>query len=126
MKFIRRWFARRRLPSASFPCPHCGGEVPGGRQSCPQCGASESDGWGDGSGDEGSEGASGGWDSEASGGWGDDSDFDYEAFVEREFAAGDARHGEFASASKRPDPKRLVLWIVIFAFAATLLLPLIL
>ncbi|WP_164103100.1 zinc ribbon domain-containing protein [Candidatus Laterigemmans baculatus] len=130
MQFIRRWFrpsnrqrSRRQLGGRSFPCPHCGGDVPAGKAACPACGASDSDGWGD--------EATGGWAGDSGSGWEDDSEFDYEEFVEREFGEREFRQRQavdrepvFAFSPK--DPKRLVLWVVVLAFAATLLLPLVL
>ena len=66
-----------RSAGASTPeiCPVCGADVPPGARSCPECGADHETGWAedDGSGDV---------DLPA------DDDFDYEAFVEREFGSG--------------------------------------
>lgn len=71
--------------------------MPPRRLACPRCGASEADGWP--GGDEAAEGAEL---------WGEEEDFDYDEFVEREFG------GDFESARARsPDPKRLILWLII-------------
>jgi hypothetical protein len=57
-----------------FACPHCGAEVPAGSTFCRNCGASEDSGW----------------DSdhdfqEAAGGYDQDDEFDYQAYLAREF-----------------------------------------
>lgn len=53
----------------SFPCPHCGAEVPAGATFCRACGASDDAGWND----------------ESAWTGGDDDDFDYDDYVGREF-----------------------------------------
>lgn len=35
--------ARRRRET--FPCPHCGADVPEGAAACPECGADDETGW---------------------------------------------------------------------------------
>lgn len=113
MQFIRRWIAGRRTPAEAFPCPHCGADVPLGRRSCPHCGASESDGW-SAAGDFGEPDA-----------WSEDSEFDYDSFVQREFgeSGGEQESGQWKGGATA-DPKRLILWLIILAFAASALLPL--
>lgn len=56
--------------SENFDCPCCGAEVSARANFCRECGASDDSGWGD----------------EAEEGFGTDDDFDYEEFIEREFA----------------------------------------
>ena len=67
-------------------CPVCGEDVPPGASACPGCGADHDTGWSD----------------EANETTVDlpDDDFDYEAFVEREFGSG-----------ARPAGIRLVWWV---------------
>ena len=52
------------------PCPHCGDEILESAEFCRYCGASDSDGWADGSESD------------------YDDDFDYDEFAEREFGGG--------------------------------------
>ena len=59
----------------TFPCPHCGAEVPAGRQSCPACGSDEETGWA----------AEGDVVSQLPTGYGRDEEFDYDEHVAREF-----------------------------------------
>jgi len=62
-----------RLPPNSFRCPRCSEEVPVGARQCRSCGSSADCGWEE-------------TDAEyAMGGYDEDSDFDYDDFVEREF-----------------------------------------
>ena len=55
-------------------CPVCGGDVAPGARACPECGADHETGWSD--------------DVDQATGVLPDEDFDYEAFVEREFGNG--------------------------------------
>lgn len=82
----------------------------GGRSSCRACGASDADGW---TGSDGGE-----WSEEEP-----EEDFDYDSFLEREFGSGELGERRRVPAA---DPRRLVLWLVIAAFAAALLFPLLL
>jgi len=68
-------------------CPNCGADVPGGVRACPECGADEHTGWSE--------------DARASGLDLPDDSFDYEKFVQREFASG-----------KKADPFRNPLVLV--------------
>jgi len=34
-----------KRPRKTFPCPHCGDDVPAGAKACPHCGADEETGW---------------------------------------------------------------------------------
>ena len=74
------------LPPAPEICPVCGEDVPQGARACPGCGADHDTGWSD----------------EANETMVDlpDDNFDYEAFVEREFGSG-----------ARPAGIRLVWWV---------------
>jgi hypothetical protein len=69
--------ARRRKKQfrSSFPCPHCGAAVPDGAEACPECGSDSATGWSEDAGKWGAGIPAGG----------DDDDFDYDEFVEREF-----------------------------------------
>ncbi|TWU44067.1 hypothetical protein Q31b_16020 [Novipirellula aureliae] len=53
-----------------FQCPHCGGDVQEYAKACPHCGSSDSDGWAD----------------ETDSFSDDDDDFDYDQFIQDEFA----------------------------------------
>lgn len=66
---------RSRMPPTPEVCPVCGEEVPPGSRSCPGCGADETTGWGDD-------------DSFESVDLSSEDEFDYDAFVEREFGGG--------------------------------------
>ena len=61
--------ARFRPPG---DCPNCDGQVPARAKACPSCGATAQAGWDDPLGDEGLD-------------LPDADDFDYDAYVEREF-----------------------------------------
>jgi uncharacterized membrane protein YvbJ len=37
--------AARRRTQPTFPCPHCGDDVPEGARACPHCGSDENTGW---------------------------------------------------------------------------------
>ncbi|MBC8352008.1 MAG: zinc ribbon domain-containing protein [Planctomycetes bacterium] len=58
------------LPSNSFDCPCCGAEVVAGANFCRECGASDDSGW----------------DEEGEEGFSTDEEFDYDEYLEREFA----------------------------------------
>ncbi len=62
-----------------FICAHCGTEVRWDAQACPECGSDEMTGW--------SEDADK-WQAGIPVGYADDEEFDYEAFVGREFPQG--------------------------------------
>ena len=67
------------IPTAGedgFPCPHGGAAVPAGAAACPACGSDAETGWAE---DADLTGALG------TGGWAEDDEFDYDAYVEREF-----------------------------------------
>lgn len=108
-------FTRRSRPSRSadsFPCPHCGGDVPPRRRACPHCGASESDGWprnwsrdDDDRGDDDR-----GHEEELRASEAEEDDFDYDEFVAREFGEGGDRTGVPSAI-----PKRLLLWLIVAA-----------
>ena len=34
-----------KRPRETFPCPHCGDDVPAGAKVCPHCGADDETGW---------------------------------------------------------------------------------
>lgn len=104
MRFTRR--SRPNDPPASFPCPHCGGEVPPRRRACPHCGASDSDGWRRDRGDDCDRQD----ESDAAATEAEEDELDYDEFVAREFGA----HGDRAS-SPAADPKRLILWLIVAA-----------
>lgn len=77
------WFGGRDdAPDETFTCPVCGHEVRAGAAACPECGADERTGW------NLEEPAwlpdTAGYDTEA----GDD--FDYQAFLRREFGEGES------------------------------------
>jgi hypothetical protein len=36
---------KQRNPRETFPCPHCGYEVPDGALACPDCGSDDETGW---------------------------------------------------------------------------------
>ncbi|RKX35277.1 MAG: zinc ribbon domain-containing protein [Verrucomicrobia bacterium] len=61
-------------PPAPEICPICGEDVPPGARACPECGADHETGWTD--------------DENQAAGDLPDEDFDYEAFIEREFGSG--------------------------------------
>ena len=61
-------------PPAPEICPVCGEDVPPGARACPECGADHETGWAD--------------DENQTAGDLPDEDFDYEAFIEREFGSG--------------------------------------
>ncbi len=60
-----------------FVCPNCGAEVRVGASACPDCGSDERTGW--------SEDADV-WSADLPSGYENDDDFDYDAFVRREFS----------------------------------------
>ncbi|QDT13540.1 DUF7577 domain-containing protein [Planctomycetes bacterium K23_9] len=65
------------MNNATVPCPHCGGEIAANARFCRHCGSSGDDGWRD---DE--EGFSESY----------DDDFDYDEFVQDEFADDGVSH----------------------------------
>jgi hypothetical protein len=58
------------MSPATFPCPHCGAAVRTGARFCRHCGSSDDDGWRD---------ADHSYDDQ-------DDDFDYDRFIQDEFA----------------------------------------
>ena len=86
--------------SESFDCPCCGAEVPAGASFCRECGASDDSGW----------------NLEDEQGHVRDDDFDYDDFVDREFAIAQPR-------SAREQLRRVltVAIIVLVCIALTLL-----
>jgi hypothetical protein len=66
--------ARLTVEGDYFLCPHCGADVRKGQAACPECGSCEETGWSDAA-----------TESFADGGDGEDDDFDYHEFLEREF-----------------------------------------
>jgi len=60
----------------SFTCPNCGASVRAGARACPECGSDEKTGWSPNA-------DTAGLDLPA--GYGNDEEFDYDAFVRREF-----------------------------------------
>ena len=67
-----------------FLCPYCGAEVKKGKLACPECGSCDETGW--------SEAATEGY---ADGEWGEEDDFDYDEFVQREFPeSADSQSGQ--------------------------------
>jgi hypothetical protein len=93
---------RGRSRRDAFPCPNCGADVPAGSAACPACGSDEETGW--------SEGADA-WGADIPTGYGHDDDFDYEEFVEE----------EFAGAGRKADRPRTIL-IVFLALAGLAIL----
>jgi len=69
---------RAGRPHGVFLCPNCGEEVRQGASSCPSCGSDETTGWADGAEH---------WEADIPVGYAEDDDFDYDAFVRREFPA---------------------------------------
>ncbi len=78
---------RNPRPDPPAVCPVCGEDVPPNARACPQCGADHRSGWNE------EETGADGLDLP-------DEDFDYDAFMEREFGARRPRRG-----------LRLVWWI---------------
>jgi hypothetical protein len=105
-QFVAQIVEKNRHPT--FPCYHCGADVPQNRQSCPSCGASEEDGWGH------------------------DNDhlvedeFDYDEFLEREFDDGEtlSRSGT-GNRAPPTNRNRLILWAIIWVFLLSTLVPLV-
>lgn len=64
------------MAAPSFVCPHCGAEVTIGATACPECGSDERTGWSE----DAQQADAFGYE-----GYEDGNDFDYDAFVEREF-----------------------------------------
>jgi hypothetical protein len=91
---------KQRPKDDYFVCPHCGADVPVGAASCRECGASDESGWGDD-------------DYVSDGGYGEDTDFDYDEFISREFP-------EYTEPSNKRQRARwftgLVVAIVCLAF----------
>lgn len=108
---MKGWKARlRRLlggegpaPTKTFPCPECGAAVVQGALACRACGSDAETGW-----SPTAQTASVDLGSSAD-------DFDYEAFVEREFQA-----GQPSSSAKRAKRRRIVLALLIALFALLL------
>lgn len=65
----------RKKSSDWFVCPHCGADVPVGAKVCRECGSDDETGW--------SEGEDV-WKAEIGTGYGDEEDFDYDEFVQKE------------------------------------------
>lgn len=86
-----------RPPPAPDVCPVCGEDVPRGAVACPECGADHRSGWSAGA-DE-----SGGLDLP-------DEEFDYDAFVEREFGT-----------SRKPAGVSAFWWVTAIVLLAALL-----
>jgi len=64
---------------ATFTCPNCGTTVRADAKACPECGSDEQTGWG---------AAAEEWSPDIPGGHGGDDEFDYDAYVRREFGGG--------------------------------------
>ena len=94
-----------RPKAAPFDCPHCGAAVPHGAAACPECGSDSSTGWAE---DADTAGAG------IAGGYGDDDDFDYDEFVEREFGGKAGQGGGLRSQ------ERVFIVIVLVIVAAAL------
>lgn len=88
-----------------FDCPHCGADVPRGAKRCRHCGASEDCGWEESTGEY------------ADGAYLDDDDFDYDAFVAREFGSNGT-----PSTTRTTNLRTLVVVAIVVA----LLLPIVL
>jgi hypothetical protein len=84
----------------TVPCPHCGEEIRADAKFCQHCGSSDADGWRDEYGDDAGD--------DAGDDVGDD-DFDYEEFVEENFA------GRATNTRTRP-LWRLVAVVLLLAF----------
>jgi ribosomal protein L40E len=80
----------KRKPDA-FVCPHCGADVPTSAPACRECGSDNETGW--------SEDAHV-WEAGIPGGYGNDDDFDYDEFIERDLA----QHAD------EPARRRLAKW----------------
>jgi hypothetical protein len=98
---LNRW-RRPRREISWVPCPHCGGDIRHDASSCRHCGSSDADGWRD---DE--------YDDQ----YGDGDDFDYEQYVE------DNHSSSLTSTSLSP-LWRAVIVVLVVAFVASLLVPL--
>lgn len=95
----------KEIPRDWFVCPHCGADVLRGAKSCKECGSDAETGWAP----EAKK-----WDAEVSGdGYGGGGDFDYDAFLEREFP----QHMPPQRRAKRNRMLALVL-VVLAAFLA--------
>lgn len=93
----------RKRKREFFTCPHCGADVPVGARVCRACGSDEETGWSD----EAQSGSDlGGYDVE--------DDFDYDAFVNREFP-------QQAARSARRSLQHLA-WIVLIILVCLALL----
>lgn len=111
----------------SFNCPHCGAEVAAKRRSCPHCGASASDGWA-GEPSDGGDWEERGWrenDDDDSANQ-DESDFDYDEYVEREFGQTRDAMAPLTAEQLRRRQVRFVIWAIIAALLMTAFLPAIL
>lgn len=86
------------MTDALVPCPHCGGDIRPDAKFCRHCGSSDSDGWSD---DE----------------YDDVDDFDYEQYVED-------HHSSTKTSTRLPPVYRLIVFVLVVAFLATLLVPL--
>ena len=99
-------FRDRQSADDYFVCPCCGAEVPAKANFCRECGASDESGW-----DEGGRSR----DEEPDEGYGQDDDFDYDEFVQREFP-------EAAEGWSRQRVKKVLLTIVVIAVCLALLI----
>ena len=90
------------MDESLVPCPHCGGEIRTDATFCRHCGSSDADGWSDG---------------EYADGYDDADDFDYEQYVEE-------HHSPEKISTGLPPIWRAVVIVLIVAFLATLLVPL--
>lgn len=82
-------------------CPHCGAPLPADARMCRACGVSAEYGWGSATDDE----------------WQEEDDFDYDAFIAREFPE---------QRSEQPfDPRKMWLGLIILAIVFSLLIGLV-
>ncbi len=86
------------MSESYVPCPHCGGEIRPNASFCRHCGSSDEDGWRE----EGYDG---------------DEDFDYEQYVDEHHSSSNLSH-------RLPLIWRAVVVVLVVAFAASVLVPL--
>jgi hypothetical protein len=96
--------AHRRRSRDSFTCPHCGADVSAGAPACRECGSDAETGWSD---------DVHVWSANIPAGYDEEDDFDYDAFVAREFPD---------QVSTKLDIKKLAMAVVVAILCLALLL----